>query len=100
PWVTLAGNSTMGHYFKLLHAQEEIEHLEVEAHRLLMYLRDKECFVDESEQQVQALHPPLAHQIACYYSIHSCFTSQHLKHLHDITKLPSYKGSLSFSESV
>ncbi|KIN97667.1 hypothetical protein M404DRAFT_159908 [Pisolithus tinctorius Marx 270] len=61
----------MDHYFKLLHAQEEIKHLEVKAHRLLMYLRDEECFLDESEQQVRALHPPLAHQIACYHLIHS-----------------------------
>ncbi|KAI6143412.1 hypothetical protein BKA82DRAFT_4331277 [Pisolithus tinctorius] len=72
PWVTLAGHSTMDHYFKLLHAQEEIECLEVEA----------------------------SHQIAHYHSIHSCFTSQHLKCLHDITKLPGYKGSLSFGESM
>ncbi|KAI6145586.1 hypothetical protein BKA82DRAFT_4330608 [Pisolithus tinctorius] len=90
----------MDHYFKLLRAREEIERLEVEARRLLMYLRDEEHFLDESEQQARALHPPLAHQIAHYCSIHSRFTSQHLKCLHDITKLPSYKGSLSFGESM
>ncbi|KAI6143421.1 hypothetical protein BKA82DRAFT_4331281 [Pisolithus tinctorius] len=39
PWVTLAGCST------------EIKCLEVEAHRLLTYLRDEECFLDESKQQ-------------------------------------------------
>ncbi|KAI6146179.1 hypothetical protein BKA82DRAFT_4330387 [Pisolithus tinctorius] len=100
PWATPAGRSAMDHYFKLLRAREEIEHLEVEACRLLTYLRDEERFLDESEQQARALHPPLAHQIACYCSIHSCFTSQHLKCLHDITKLPGYKGSLSFGESV
>ncbi|KIN95760.1 hypothetical protein M404DRAFT_934427, partial [Pisolithus tinctorius Marx 270] len=100
PWATPAGRSAMDHYFKLLRAREEIERLEVEAHRLLTYLRDKERFLDESEQQAQALHPPLAHQIARYCSIHSRFTSQHLKCLHDITKLPGYKGSLSFGESV
>ncbi|KIN93831.1 hypothetical protein M404DRAFT_35675 [Pisolithus tinctorius Marx 270] len=100
PWATLAGRSAMDHYFKLLRAREEIERLEVEARRLLMYLRDEERFLDESEQQARALHPPLAHQIARYRSIHSRFTSQHLKRLHDITKLPGYKGSLSFSESV
>ncbi|KIN95222.1 hypothetical protein M404DRAFT_34342 [Pisolithus tinctorius Marx 270] len=81
PWTTLAGRSAMDHYFKLLHAREEIERLEVEARRLLMYLRDEERFLDESEQQAR-------------------FTSQHLKCLHDITKLPGYKGSLSFSESM
>ncbi|KIO07397.1 hypothetical protein M404DRAFT_23899 [Pisolithus tinctorius Marx 270] len=81
PWATPAGRSAMDHYFKLLHAREEIKHLEVEACRLLMYLRDEERFLDESEQQAR-------------------FTSQHLKCLHDITKLPGYKGSLSFSESM
>ncbi|KAI6156953.1 hypothetical protein BKA82DRAFT_4325550 [Pisolithus tinctorius] len=100
PWATPAGHSAMDHYFKLLRAREEIERLEVEARRLLMYLRDKERFLDESKQQVRALHPPLAHQIARYRLIHSCFTSQHLKRLHDITKLPGYKGSLSFGESM
>ncbi|KAI6156950.1 hypothetical protein BKA82DRAFT_25914 [Pisolithus tinctorius] len=99
-WATPAGHSAMDHYFKLLCAREEIERLEVEARRLLTYLRDKEHFLDESEQQAQALHPPLAHQIACYRLIHSRFTSQHLKRLHDITKLPGYKGSLSFGESL
>ncbi|KAI6142816.1 hypothetical protein BKA82DRAFT_4331420 [Pisolithus tinctorius] len=99
-WATPAGRSAMDHYFKLLRAREEIEHLEVEARRLLTYLRDEERFLDESKQQARALHPPLAHQIARYRSIHSRFTSQHLKRLHDITKLPGYKGSLSFGESM
>ncbi|KAG1894669.1 uncharacterized protein F5891DRAFT_1130867 [Suillus fuscotomentosus] len=70
PWSSPAARSGMDLYFKMCRAREEICRLNIKVHRLVTYIRDEDKYL-----QVW-------------------FNSCHMKQLDDISKLPSFTGTL------
>ncbi|KAG2135775.1 hypothetical protein DEU56DRAFT_737641 [Suillus clintonianus] len=99
-WATPTGRLAMDTYFKMQRAQEEIQRLNIEIKRMVTYLRDKDIYLRNCEKQLQSLHPALAHQVGVYRNIRARFTKHHLHHLHTISKLPGFTGSLSPGDST
>ena len=54
----------MDTHFKILRAREEIERLNVEVRRVATQLHDEDLFLRTQEDIINAINPPLAHQIA------------------------------------
>ncbi|KAG1760782.1 hypothetical protein EDD22DRAFT_980489 [Suillus occidentalis] len=94
PWSSPAARSAMDLHFKMCRAQEEISRLNVEVHRLVTYIRDEDIYLQVCEDQLKATSPALAHQVAIHRNIRGRFNSRHLKRLHDISKLPSFSGTV------
>ena len=92
PWATPAGRMAMDGYFKLLRAEEEITRLNVEIPRFTTFMRDENTFLSNSEDNVQASDPALAHQIGLHRMEGSRFIMHHTKILNQIIALKGYSG--------
>jgi hypothetical protein len=90
----------MNTYFKMHQAHKEILCLNVEIHHMATYLCDKDLYLTECQKQLQLMHPALAHQIGIHHNIHARFTAYHLCHLHEISALPGFTGSITPGENV
>ncbi len=53
-WATLAGRATMGRYFKIKRAEEEIDHLNIEIPHLGTYMEDEEYYLQDQYHLLQA----------------------------------------------
>ncbi|KAI0245563.1 hypothetical protein BJV78DRAFT_1287476 [Lactifluus subvellereus] len=95
PWVTPATHQAMDGYFKLLHTEEEITHLNVEIHRFLMFMRDEDIALCSKEKEVGLMDPALAYQIHMQRTNIAHFTPHHVKNLNEIQQLPGFSGNLS-----
>ncbi|KAG2337329.1 hypothetical protein BDR05DRAFT_978549 [Suillus weaverae] len=100
PWATPTGRLTMDTYFKMCHAHEEIQCLDIEIQHLATYLHDESKYLTECEKQLQTLHPGLAHQVSLHHKIHTHFTGHHHQCLYDISMLEGFTGSITLGESV
>ena len=92
PWATPAGRMAMDGYFKLLRAEEEITRLNVEIPRFATFMRDENTFLSNFEDNVQATHPALAHQIGLHRMEGSRYIMHHMKILNQIIALKGYSG--------
>lgn len=92
PWASPAGRMAMDGYFKLLRAEEEISRLNVEIPRLATFMRDENNFLCCNEEEIQATHPALAHQISLHRMEGSRFILHHTKILNQIVALKGYSG--------
>ncbi|KAG2059479.1 hypothetical protein BDR06DRAFT_979975 [Suillus hirtellus] len=81
-------------------ASEEIQCLNIEIHHMATYLHDEKLYLTECQKQLQLMHPALAHQVGVHWNIHARFTSYHLCHLHEISTLLGFTGSITPGESV
>ncbi|KIK21581.1 hypothetical protein PISMIDRAFT_12206 [Pisolithus microcarpus 441] len=80
PWASPTARLAINTYFKLCRAKEEVVHLNVKIHRVVMYLDT---------------NPMLAYQISRYRTIRSRFTLLHLCSLEKISQLPGFSGMLA-----
>ncbi|KAI6025420.1 hypothetical protein EDC04DRAFT_2869357 [Pisolithus marmoratus] len=87
PWASPAACAAMDHYFKVCHVEEEIGHLNVEIHHMVMYLHDEDRYMTACIAQLQVRHPPLAYQVQLYHSIQARFTNHHLHLLTEMASL-------------
>ncbi|PBK82692.1 hypothetical protein ARMGADRAFT_886806, partial [Armillaria gallica] len=78
-WATPAGQATMDRYFKIKHAEEEINRLNIEIPHLLTYMADKDCYLQDKCLHLQDSKPALAHQI-----LHYCLEQAHFYNQHHI----------------
>jgi len=62
-WARPAARSLLDRYFKMERAREEIERVEIEANRFLVYIKDEEDFLLAMENQLSLSEPGLAYQI-------------------------------------
>ncbi|KAG1805541.1 uncharacterized protein BJ212DRAFT_1570838 [Suillus subaureus] len=85
PWSSPAAWSGMDLYFKMCRACKEICCLNIKVHHLYLWV----C-----KDQLTVANPALAHQIAIHQNTHGQFNSCHIKWLDDISKLPSFTGTL------
>ncbi|KAI5985962.1 hypothetical protein EDD15DRAFT_2175409 [Pisolithus albus] len=100
PWVHPTARFAMDTYFKMRRSEEEIACLNIEIRRVVMYMRDEDCFLRMCEEKIGNIYPALAHQVSRRRKLHSQFNGSHLKRLHDIAMLPGFSGILHPSESA
>ncbi|KAF8523540.1 hypothetical protein BU17DRAFT_74962 [Hysterangium stoloniferum] len=80
-WATPAGRLAMDLYFKIQHACEEINRLNI-------------------EKNTRLLDPQIAHQIWLHSMVHGHFTSYHKCRLCDIASLAGFSGSIVPGTSI
>ncbi|KAG2090115.1 uncharacterized protein F5147DRAFT_780424 [Suillus discolor] len=85
----------MDTYFKMQCAREELQRLDIEIKRMVMYLRDEDLYLRECEKQLQTIHPALAYQVGVHHNNFAHFTEHHFRRLVSISKLHGFTGSLS-----
>ncbi|KAI5985883.1 hypothetical protein EDD15DRAFT_2175514 [Pisolithus albus] len=100
PWAHPTARFALDTYFKMCRAEEEIERLNIEIHRVMTYMCDEECFLKTCEEKINSVHPALAHQVSQRRKLHSQFNASHLKCLHDIASLPGFSGTIYPGESA
>ncbi|KAG1837203.1 hypothetical protein C8R48DRAFT_751645 [Suillus tomentosus] len=66
PWASPVACRAMDLYFKMCRAREEIQHLNMEVWRLVTYIRDEDKYLRACEDQLKAVSPTLAHQVAIH----------------------------------
>ncbi|KAG1799829.1 uncharacterized protein HD556DRAFT_1430551 [Suillus plorans] len=84
PWASPVARRAMDLYFKMCRAREEIQCLNVEVRRLVTYIRDEDKYLRACEDQLKAVSPTLAHQVAI-----------HRNRVHEISTLPGFTGTIS-----
>jgi hypothetical protein len=94
-WATPAGRLALDTHFKILRAREEIERLNVEVRRVATQLHDEDLFLRTQEDIINAINPPLAHQIAVYRMVRGRFNSHHIRRLRQIATLRGFTGTAS-----
>ncbi|KAF9230658.1 hypothetical protein BU15DRAFT_57031, partial [Melanogaster broomeanus] len=95
PWATPAARYAMDLHYKMVRAEEEIQHLNIEARRLLTYITDEERYLQHCEALLKAKHPALAHQVALRRKIRGRCNMAHIQCLHDLSKLPGFSGTFT-----
>ena len=63
PWTKPASCVVIDHYFKLEHACEEIQRLNVEIARVVTYIQDEDKFLRSKEADIMLVSPGLARQV-------------------------------------
>jgi hypothetical protein len=86
----------MDSYFKLLHAEEEIQRLNVKVPHFATYIRDENHYLHTIEQQVHTSHPALTFQIRMKCTETSRYDTLHMKILNNITTLMGFTGGSLF----
>ncbi|KAG1723590.1 hypothetical protein EDD22DRAFT_751242, partial [Suillus occidentalis] len=61
--------------------------LNIEVKRMITYLQDEDLYLRKCENQLQPIHPALAHQVGVHCNIHARFTEHHFHCLLTISKL-------------
>ena len=94
PWATPAGRLAMDTHFKLLHAHEEIDRLNVEIRRFATHLRDEDYGLRSHEKALHPTNPALAHQIRTYRMLRGRFKAHHERCLSGIAKMLDFTGTI------
>ncbi|KAF8518833.1 hypothetical protein BU17DRAFT_48296 [Hysterangium stoloniferum] len=94
PWTRPAVRVMIDQHFKLHHAREEIQHLNIEIHRVVTYIQDENSFLQVKEVEVRKINPALAHQVAKYRLERGCFNEQHMHRFKKLASLPEFTGSI------
>ncbi|KAI6021070.1 hypothetical protein EDC04DRAFT_2939417 [Pisolithus marmoratus] len=81
PWASPAVHAAMDHYFKVCRVEEEIEHLNVEIHRMVTYLHEDRYMT------------ACIAQLQLYHSIRARFTNRHLCLLTEMAGLHGFTGT-------
>ncbi|KAJ6447962.1 hypothetical protein C8R45DRAFT_765319, partial [Mycena sanguinolenta] len=91
PWAPLSGRAAMEQHYKLLHATEEIQRLNIEIRRFVTYMRDEDDFLAREEGSLREEEEPgLAHQVRLLRSERRRFTAVHMERLTKLSKLPGF----------
>ena len=80
------------HHFKLKHACEEIQHLDIEIHCVVTYIQDKDLFLHLKEGEIREANPGLACQEKIYRMEQGYFNEQHMQRFRKLASLPGFTG--------
>ncbi|KAJ7921642.1 hypothetical protein B0H13DRAFT_1604343 [Mycena leptocephala] len=96
PWATPGARELMDTHFKIEHAKEEIDRLNIEIRRLVTYIRDERVFLLAKEAEVRETDSHLAIFIGKYRMQWGCFDEDHMKCLRTMVKKlgPRFSGTL------
>ena len=87
----------MDHYYKISHAQEEIDWLGIEVHHIAMYLSDVTKTGTSVIWMTKSNHPTptlLIRFDSIKFSVAKYFHSHHKQHLCEIVHLPRFSGDI------
>ncbi|KAF7984573.1 hypothetical protein HWV62_13791 [Athelia sp. TMB] len=93
-WATPAGRLAMDLHYKIRHAHEEIERLNVEVRRVATFVRDENLYLHHMESKLQHEDPHLAHQVARLRVRRGRFDHEHQRRLIKISKLEGFTGTI------
>lgn len=94
-WAKPAGRAAMDQHFKLLHADEEIQRLNVEIRRLVTYMTDEEAFLSREEGRLREEGKNgIAHQVGLVRMERAQFTVLHMSRLVKLSKEPGFTGDI------
>lgn len=94
-WARPAAQILIDQFFKIQRANEEIQWLNVEIPRLIMFIWDEENFLKSMEDRLRIQCPVIAHQIShrrCHFKLAN---AEHVHHLQGLQKTAGFTGSLS-----
>jgi hypothetical protein len=95
PWAQPTGRAAMDQHYRLLHADEEIQRLNVEIHRLITYMGDEARFLAIEEGHLQEEGKEgLALQVWLLCMERTRFTDVHMERLTKLSKEPGLMGDL------
>ncbi|KIK40552.1 hypothetical protein CY34DRAFT_24782 [Suillus luteus UH-Slu-Lm8-n1] len=100
PWATPAARQATDLYFKMCRAKEEVLRLNNEIRRLVTYIHDKECYLQDCYTQLEPSCPALAHQISLQRLVRSRANAHLLQRVADIARLQGFSGSINIGEST
>jgi hypothetical protein len=95
PWAVSQNRILHDEWFKVEHAREEIERLDVEIRHLVTYIWDENQFLQERESAVKVGNPVLAHQIMLYSLERARFNSLHKHQFLKLANIPKFEGDLN-----
>jgi len=81
-------------FYKISHAQEQIDQLDVEVHHVATYIHDEDHYLDYMEEKVQMSNPHITHQSKIHHLVKGHFHSYHRCHLFNIAHLPGFSGDI------
>jgi hypothetical protein len=81
-------------YFKLEHAREEIQRLNIEIPRVITYIRDEEVFLQRKELELKETNPIMAHQVQIHRWERARFNKRHMHRFRRLASLPGFTGSI------
>ena len=90
----------MDSYFKLLHAEEEIQCLNIKIARFATYIHDENIYLHYMEQQIHTSQPALAFQIHLKCAENGHYEAVHMKILNQITSLKGFTGSTLYGTHI
>ncbi|KXN89219.1 hypothetical protein AN958_05922 [Leucoagaricus sp. SymC.cos] len=71
PWAKPASWALMDCYFKICHAHEEIERLNIEICHIITHMQDEDKFLHSKAHDISLTDPHLSHQVLKYHSLHA-----------------------------
>ncbi|KAJ7738548.1 hypothetical protein B0H14DRAFT_3097444 [Mycena olivaceomarginata] len=94
PWALPAGRAAMDQHFKMVHAEEEIQRLDVEIPRLITFMADERDFLIYQEQRLREEgKDALAHQVYAHRMEYGRFDNLHKQRLWKLSKEPGFMAS-------
>lgn len=90
----------MDQYFKLIHAREEIERLNIEIKRVVTHMRDEELFLVAAEKKAAQTDSTLAFHIGNYRLQRIQFFHVHRRNFEALTALPGFTGTITPGTSI
>ena len=88
-----AGHMALDTSFKIIGANVEIRHLNIEVHRVATHIHNEDLFLRTQEDLVCLTDPCMVHQIKTYRNICGQFNVHHICQIRQIIWLPGYTGN-------
>jgi hypothetical protein len=92
PWASKVNREVANHYFKILHAHEEIQRLNIEVGRLAAWVDDEDTHLQSTFKSLLESDPALSHEIRCAYEERKWVSDVHCGRIDAIYELPGYSG--------
>ena len=81
-------------FFKMERAREEIQRLNIEIRRVIMYMCDNELYLEKQEKAAKDKNPELAHQIFLYKMERARVKSLHMSRFQRLSVEPGFIGDV------
>ncbi|KAG1722924.1 uncharacterized protein EDB91DRAFT_1037898, partial [Suillus paluster] len=91
-WTKPAYREATTKHFKLLHAREEVSHLNIEIHRLCTFIHDEETDTSKVIEDLQSSNPLLASELRRQWRSRSAINMLHIFQLNQIEAIPGFSG--------
>lgn len=92
-WTQPAHRKATVKYFKIQHAREEIEQLNVEICQLRTAIHDEELMVNATIDVLLALNQPVGLALQCQWQTHAAINTVHIFRLDQIALQPNFSGT-------